>query len=141
MNAAELKRFPLLAEFDDEDREALAELVDEHTASKGVPLFREGSEAEGLLLVLSGDVRLESRRTGSSDRVGAGAALGALSLMVVGPREATALAESACRVLLLPRTSFHRLTSDHPRTACRLAEAIVREMAATLRDGLEAIAR
>ena len=140
MSSTDLKTFPLLAEFDEEDRELLGELLEQRNASKGVALFREGSEAEGLVLVVSGKVRLESQRRVEQETVGPGAALGALSLVVVGPREATAIAPSACTFLLLPRTSFRRLAEDYPRTACRLAEAIVSEVASTLRDGLDSIA-
>ncbi|MCZ6463369.1 MAG: cyclic nucleotide-binding domain-containing protein [Proteobacteria bacterium] len=140
MSSTDLKAFSLLAEFGEEDRAALGELLEEQNASKGVALFREGSEAEGLVLIVSGEVRLESQRRVEQEILGPGAALGALSLVVVGPREATAIAQSACTFLLLPRTSFRRLAEDYPRTACRLAEAIVSEVASTLRDGLESIA-
>lgn len=141
MTAADrLKSISLLASFTDEDREALAELLDERVVREGRRIFTEGTEAEGMILVLSGSVRVESRRTGGSEVVDAPLALGALSLMTVGPRECTAFAHTECEVLLFPRTSFRRLADDHPRTACRLAECLVDEAAGLIRSGLDKLA-
>ncbi|MCG8592618.1 MAG: cyclic nucleotide-binding domain-containing protein [Proteobacteria bacterium] len=136
MNASELKRFALFAEFTDEDREFVAELMDTLQVSKGAPVFREGSEANGLILVLSGTLRLENKRKGVLGQLEAGSVLGALSLMVVGPREATAFAEEPTQLGLLPRHSFRRLAEDSPRTACRLAEAITADFASYVRSNL-----
>lgn len=135
--AGDLKRFSLLVDFCDEDREELLALLEEKSLMAGRSLFREGTEAESLVLLLSGSVQLKSARAGELGRVGEGSALGAVSLVSVGPREATAIAETPCEVLLLPRTSFRRLVEDAPRTACRLSEAIARELAGLVRPGLD----
>ncbi len=140
MNGASLKDFPLLAEFTDEDREVLVEFLEERSVALGRRLFSEDSEAEGLLLLASGEVRVESRRTGAAESMGAGSALGALSLVSLGPHEATAFAVTPCQVLLLPRTSWRRFVEDYPRTACRLAEAVLSEFAGLLRQGLDKLA-
>ena len=141
MNARDLKQFALLAELGEADREAVAELLEERTASQGVALFREGSEAEGLVLVTRGTARLESRRSTDQVDLRAGDSLGALSLVAVGSREATAIAETSVTYWLLPRTSFRRLAEDHPRSACRLAEAILVETAGSMRDALDLVQR
>lgn len=135
-----LKDFALLAEFTDEDREALAELLEQKSLLEGRRIFSEGTEAEGMVLVLSGTVQLQNRRTGSSETVDAPVALGALSLVTVGPRECTAIAETACEILMLPRTSFRRLIDDYPRTACRLAEGLLDEASGMMRASLEPLA-
>jgi CRP-like cAMP-binding protein len=140
LNATELKRFSLLAEFTEEELDALLDLMEERSISRGVALFREGSEGEGLVLIVSGEARVTSRRIPEDFEVGEGDSLGALSLIVVGTRETTAVAEQPCKFLLLPRTAFHRLAEDMPRVACRLAEAIVLEMAGALREGLDELA-
>jgi len=134
--ATELKRFPLLAELGEDDREALLDVLEERRVSGGVPLFREGSESEGLVLLVEGEVQLGSRRGGEPCLLGPGSALGALSLLRVGRREVTAVAETPCRYLLFPRTSYRRLVDDAPRTACRLAEAIASELAAAIQESL-----
>jgi CRP-like cAMP-binding protein len=138
--AGRLKVFSLLAEFTDDDREALADVVEERVLRAGRRVFSEGTEAEGLVLVESGTVRIESRRTGESEGVEAPVALGAMSLVAVGPRECTVFAETECRVLLLPRTAFRRLVDDAPRTACRLMEGIVDDAAGSIRGALDSLA-
>ena len=140
MTAARLKVFSLLAELTDEDREALADVVEERVLRAGRRIFSEGTEAEGLVLVESGTLRIESRRSGTSEAVEAPLALGALSLVAVGPRECTVFAESECTVLMLPRTAYRRLVDDAPRTACRLLEGIVDDAAALVRGGLDPLA-
>lgn len=140
MTSNDLKRFSLLAEFTKDDRDALAGMLEPRKLVEGRTLFREQGEADGLVLIVSGQVRLEGTRTGPIGVVGPGDNLGALSLVVVGPREVTAVAESACTLLLLPRSSFRRLADDHPRTAFRLVEAIARELADLVRGELDAFA-
>ena len=140
MTALRLKEFSLLAELTDEDRETLAEVLEERVLRAGRRIFSEGTEAEGLVLVAAGTLRIESRRSGASERVEAPVALGALSLVAVGPRECTVVADSECTVLLLPRTAFRRLVDDAPRTACRLLEGMVDETAALVRSALDPLA-
>lgn len=140
MSEIDLKRFPLLSELTDADREAVAELLEPIELAPGRQCFREGQEADGLLLVERGELRLESQRSGELGSSGEGTVLGALSLLVVGPREVTAMAVVPTRVLQLSRTSFLRLAEDHPRTGLRLAQAIMAEFAGAVREGLDRIA-
>ena len=141
MSAVDLKRFALFEELSEEEREVLADEVERIELEPGDVLFREQDEASGLVLVVDGRVRLESSRAGELGSVGPGTALGAVSLVAVGPREVSAVAESACSILLLRRSTFRRLVEDAPRAACRLAEAIARDAAALLRAGLEPLVR
>jgi CRP-like cAMP-binding protein len=135
-----LKSFRLLTELNDEDRMALSDLLDEKSVAEGRRIFSEGTEAEGLILVASGSVRIQSKRTGLEEIFEAPVALGALSLVSVGPRECTAIAASACAVLTLARTAYRRLVEDHPRTACRLTEGMIEEASALIRGGLDKLA-
>ena len=54
--------------------------------------------------------------------------------------EASLIAETPCTYLVFPRTAYHRLAEDYPRTACRLSESIFEELAGVLREGLDKIA-
>jgi CRP-like cAMP-binding protein len=141
LSAVDLKRFALFEELSEEEREVLADGIERIELEPGDVLFREQEEGSGLVLLVEGRVRLESTRTGELGSVGPGTALGAVSLVAVGPREVSAVAESACSILLLRRSAFRRLADDTPRAACRLAEAIAREAAALLRAGLEPLVR
>jgi len=141
LSAMDLKRFALFEELSEEERELLADGIERIELEPGDVLFREQEEGGGLVLLVEGRVRLESSRAGELGSVGPGTALGAVSLVAVGPREASAVAESACSILLLRRSTFRRLVEDTPRAACRLAEAIARDAAALLRTGLEPLVR
>ncbi len=137
MNAGDLKRFPLLAELSDDDRDAVFELLEIKAHRKGRSLFRETAEADGLVLLVSGTVRLSRRDAKDLGTLGEGTILGTASLLTMGQREATAKADTDCTVAQLSRNAYRRLVEDHPRTACRLSEAIAQDLSALLREALE----
>lgn len=138
MNPDDLKRFSLMAEFSEEDREALAELLEKRVLPNGKSAFREGSEAEGLVLLEKGRLKLKSRRKGGViGSLEAPEHLGAGSLFTFGNREVTALADGTCTIWVLPRSGLARLLDDAPRAAFRLAEAIAGELVGLLRTGTD----
>ena len=140
MTAADLKRFPILAELSDDDRDALFDLLEAQTFRPGRSVFRETAEADGLVFIVSGSVRLSSQRRADLGTLGEGTVLGTASLLALGRREATAKAEDNCEVLVLHRTAYRRLVEDYPRTACRLTEAIAQDLASLLRETLDPLA-
>lgn len=141
MSPEDLKRFALLAELGEDERDSLAQLLDERQLPNGKSAFREGAEAEGLVLLSEGRLKLKSKRTGAIvGHLEAPAHLGGASLFAFGKREITALAEGPATVQLLPRAGLQRLAEDDPRAAFRLAEAIAGELAGLLRAGLETLA-
>lgn len=131
-----LGRFGLLAPLSSEQRRVVSERLEWLDLAAGASLFEEGEPADALLLVLEGRIRLCSARRRTDGEVGPGSALGALSLVVEGPREATAVAVCEGRVLRLSRRAFDSLRAADPGVACRLLEGIVRESAAFSRDAL-----
>jgi len=135
-----LKHFGLLAELSEEDREILAEILEERTLLDGKSAFREGAEADGLVLLQSGRLKLKSRRAG--DVIGTLEApqhLGAASLFAVGKREVTALAQGPTTILLLSRSGLARLLEDAPRAAFRIAEAVAGELSGLVRQRLDTL--
>lgn len=136
----DLKLFALLGELGEEERELVAELLERFDLDKGEQLFAEGQEAEGLFLVERGALELSSQRVGPLGRTEAGETLGSISLVAVGPREATAVASDPARVWLLSRESFRRLAYDSPRAACRILEAALADFAGAVRDELDRFA-
>lgn len=131
-----LSKFPLFAELTQADLEELMAIVESANVYADRTLYREGQQADGMVLLVEGSLRLESKTTSQQVVVGAATALGALSLVGVGVREATAVTETACQVLWLRRSEFRRLTEDCPRTACRLLEAIAGDFAGRVRAEL-----
>jgi CRP-like cAMP-binding protein len=138
---ADLKRFPLLSELSESDRDALFELLESQVFRKGRSLFRHTAEADGLLLLVSGVVRLSRGADEDLGTVGPGDVLGGAALLCMGQREVTAKAEQDCKVLALPRNAYRRLVEDYPRTACRLTEGIARDLASLLREALQPLSR
>jgi CRP-like cAMP-binding protein len=138
--APDLKRFALLAELGEDERELVVDLLERFDLEPGEQLFAEGQESEGLFLVERGALELSSRRAGALGRASAGDALGCVSLVAVGPREATAVASEAARLWLLSRESFRRLAYDAPRAACRILEASLAGFAGAVRDELDRFA-
>ena len=97
MSETDLKRFAFFSDLTDSDREAVAELLEPIELAPGGQCFREGQEAEGLLLIDRGELRLESQRSGDLGSSGEGTAIGGLSLLLVGTREVTATAVAPTR--------------------------------------------
>lgn len=140
MKPEDLKQFSLLAEFSEDEREFLAELLEKRELPNGKSAFREGSEAEGLVLLEKGRLKLKSRRTGGVvGTLEAPEHLGAASLFAMGKREVTALADGPSTIWTLSRSSLSRLLEDSPRAAFRLAEAVAREAVTLVRGGLEVL--
>lgn len=135
---AEIKRFALFGDLAESEREELAEVLEPRELRDGETLFQQGNEADALLLLVDGRLDLSSHQADEQVQVGAGTALGALSLLAVGTREVTAIAAGSARVLLLRREDYRRLVEDSPRTACRLVEAIAAQAASDIRQALAA---
>lgn len=136
MNAADLKSIPLLAEFGEDDREALAELLEEQSLAAGRRLFSENEESEDLVIIVAGRVRLEPRGGEAFGHLPEGTVLGGISLVGPGKRGTSVVCEDACRVARLDRSGYRRLADDHPRTACRLIEALFKTLAEDVREAL-----
>lgn len=137
MNAADLKCVKLLTELTADDRDALAELLDERRLGAGRRVFSEGEEAESLVMILEGSVRLENREGEIEGLMLEGDSLGGIALVRPGPRAVSAICEDACRLVSLDRSGYRRLADDHPRTAVRLIEAILQAFAADVREAIE----
>lgn len=131
-----LERFALLAGMSEADRRVLSERLEWLHLAPGALLFDEGDPGDSLLLVLEGRIRLTSARRRADGEIGAGGSIGALSLVVAGPREARGETREPCRVLRLSREGFLQLRDTAPKVACKLLEGILHESALFTRDAL-----
>jgi CRP-like cAMP-binding protein len=138
LNEADSVKFPLLASLGDYERGAIEDELETSTLAPGELLFREGEPADAAFFVLSGRVRVHARRVGVGAEVGPGEVLGTLSLVVDGPREASAESLSRTRVWRLGRAAFRRLVEAEPKAACALLEAILSEYAGAVRNDVGA---
>jgi len=129
----DLAKFPLLASLSEFEREAIADEFETLELQPGAMLFREGDVANGAWFVVSGRVRIKAQRVGIGAEIGPGDVLGTLSLVLDGPREASAETLSHAVVWRLGRSAFRRLVEVAPTAACRLLEGILREYAGAVR--------
>ena len=96
MTARDLKRFAILGELSEDDRQALFDLLEPKIVRRGRSIYRQTAEAEELIFVVSGTVHLTSGLAPELAPVAEGQVLGIASLFAPGPREATAKAETDC---------------------------------------------
>ena len=129
----QLDRFSILGELVADDRRELAEFLTTRELDAGSSLFRATEEAEELFFVAEGSLSIRSDGQTVAD-LGAGEVLGALCLVSIGLHECDAVAAQPTRVLCLSRENYLRLRSDQPALALQLAEAVLRNFSAVVRN-------
>ena len=136
----DLKHFELMAGLSEPELDAVLDQLELLELDSGEPLFREGHEADGLWLIETGSLSLQSDRAGELGHLEAGSALGVLSLVVSGPRELGATAREESRVWQLSREAFRRIAIDEPHAAFRILEAALVDFVTAARGGLGELA-
>jgi CRP/FNR family cyclic AMP-dependent transcriptional regulator len=120
-----VKLFELL---NDEDREAIAAVIDSRQVEAGQTLFVTGDPAESLFVVRRGEIELFIRdNTGQKivlTNAVEGDLFGELALLDRGPRTATAFALTDTDLLELDREDLTLLFQKHPDSAVSMLAAI-----------------
>jgi CRP/FNR family transcriptional regulator, cyclic AMP receptor protein len=113
---------------------------------EGTVLMREGEteRSDHMLLVLEGDLTVESRSLQDEDDMvvrimGPGSLIGELGLLDGSPRSASCVANSDMAVAVLNREDFLRLLNDEPRVGARLLLAVSKRIADLLREATHKI--
>jgi CRP-like cAMP-binding protein len=140
MSADDLKAFAAFADLSEGERAEVADLLEERELAPGETLFVEGDEADALVLVREGSLRVSSRRTHDAATLGSGSVVGGLALFTVGARAVTAEGAERADVLLLRREDFLRFSEDSPRAALRVATALFGDLAAQAHAVVETLA-
>jgi uncharacterized membrane protein len=113
---------------DDEDRRALAEVVDYQKLKEGETLFQAGEPGESLFVVRSGKIELYIKDNAGQkivlNEVGDGDTFGELSLLDRGPRTATAVATAETELLILDRGDLLLLFQKKPDAALHMMAAL-----------------
>lgn len=135
-----IKNLALLEDFADKELNVLCELLQERSLDAGDILFQEGSVADGLYWLADGKLRLSQTQFGEVGNVAVGDALGVLSLIATGKREATVVADGPCRLYFLDRHGYHRLIEDVPRAVCRLHESFLKDFGQAVRESMTHVA-
>jgi CRP/FNR family cyclic AMP-dependent transcriptional regulator len=122
---ANIKMFELLNE---DDRVALANVVDELKVPAGHTLFQTGDPGDSLFIVRVGEIELFIKDTAGQKIVlttsEAGDMFGELAMLDTGPRTATAVALSDCEVLVLDRDDLVLLFQRKPEAALHMLAAL-----------------
>lgn len=113
-----LRRVRLLRDLGDDELEALAAGGERKSFKDDALVFREGDEATGLFVILSGRVRLD-RQHGSADiellTLGPGGSLGEPALFDPAPRTATAVTVEPTEFLVIDRAQFLECIAQSPQ--------------------------
>lgn len=106
----------------------------------GTHLFQEGDDSRTsyMLLLLEGDVTVDTGGSGRADRVavaslGAGSLIGEMALLDGSPRSTTCTAVTAVQAAGLAQGGLERLTQENPIVAFKLMVYLARHTADRLR--------
>ena len=120
-----INMFELLNE---DDRLALAEVVDELDVPAGRTLFQAGDPGDSLFIIKSGQIELFIKDTAGQKIVlttaESGDMFGELAMLDSGPRTATALALTDSEVLILDRGDLILLFQRKPEAALHMLAAL-----------------
>jgi uncharacterized membrane protein len=123
-NAASLAELKIFETLSNEDRSALAEVIDEMKVPEGETLFQAGEPGDALFVVRAGEIELYIK-----DNVGqkivlnvatAGDMFGEVALLDSGARTATAIALSDSDLLVLDRDDLMLLFQKRPEAALHM---------------------
>jgi CRP/FNR family cyclic AMP-dependent transcriptional regulator len=98
----------------------------------GSTIFREGDAGDAMYVVLEGTVEISANGQ-HMETLGTGEVIGEMALIDQGPRVATAVAQTACRLARIPEKRFLFMVRETPHFALQ----IMRVMAERLRRMVE----
>lgn len=135
---------PLLADFSDQAREKLAGGTQVAVFSPGDTIVHAGDEVHFFGIILEGRVgAFAESPTGTRQSIGAlnpGETFGELAVMSGEPALADLVAETRCRIVLVPLTLFQSVIMSEPRALQRVSRTIGARFQAVMRDPLKAAA-
>ena len=135
-SAISLEAFAALRGLSAAERGALAKFLKTRRLSAGETLFDEGDESAAWILLARGEIRVSSSKFGQLGDLSSGETLGSLSLFQEGRRQAGAVSCGDSSVYLLQREQYQQLAAEYPRIACRIAGAILADLAEQTRAAL-----
>jgi uncharacterized membrane protein len=123
-----LTNINMFEQLNEDDRLALAEVVDELNVPAGHTLFQAGDPGDSLFIIKSGQIELFIKDTVGQKIVlttaESGDMFGELAMLDSGPRTATALALTDSEVLILDRGDLILLFQRKPEAALHMLAAL-----------------
>jgi CRP/FNR family cyclic AMP-dependent transcriptional regulator len=106
-------------------------------ADMGQVIFKQGSSAESMCLVLSGELEvMKAAKDGSLVKIatiGDGQSVGEMALVDGLVRSATVRASMLTTIVVLKRSEFDEIMQQYPRIAAKLMKGIARHISINLR--------
>lgn len=134
MDSNVLANVELFKGLTDDDRAALAALMDETSLKRGESLFQEGDDGDHLYLVVEGKVKLSHTANDGRENLiavlGPGEIIGELSLFDLEPRSSTVTAIAPTKLYTLSHATMREYIENHPK----LAISMLRQLALRLRN-------
>lgn len=134
-DVAMIGEVPIFELMDEEEREALAKLMDTHNFKQGEMIFEVGDPGAEIYIVRSGRVEIyvetpdgEKVVLGENEH---GDVIGELSFLDGGPRTATAVAVEDSQMLALHRDRLQEFIDQHPHAALDLLTVVGRRLRTT----------
>ncbi|MEM0907850.1 MAG: cyclic nucleotide-binding domain-containing protein [Pseudomonadota bacterium] len=122
---AVMRKAPFLSALGDEGLKLLAFGIDPINLKPRQSLFEAGEPAEHAIMVLGGQLRLIPDADNFAPTVcSVGDLVDEMALLVPMERSASAIAQTSCEVIPLPRTQMLRILNEYPDAAQRLQRAI-----------------
>jgi len=122
-----LRGVPLFAGLGSTELEAIGKVAEERDVPAGTALTREGRHEGYFFVVMTGTVRIE-RGGVRVDTIGDGDFLGEIALLDGGPRTATAMTETPCRLLVMTNPRFQQLLDTSPGVRIAILEEVGRRL-------------
>ena len=134
-NVTMIGEVPIFGLLDDEEREALAQMMNSRDFKQGETVFHYGDPGGEIFILRSGHVELFVENTDGEKIVLAeneqGDVIGELSFLDGGPRTATAVAREDTQMLCLDRVRLLDFIDQHPHAAMDVLTVIGRRLRAT----------
>ncbi|MGI8839132.1 MAG: DUF1003 domain-containing protein [Pyrinomonadaceae bacterium] len=123
-----LAKIRMFDHLNEDDRVALANVIDELNVPEGHTLFQAGDPGDSLFIIKTGEIELFIKDTAGQKIVlttaQPGDMFGELAMLDSGPRTATALALADCEVLVLDRSDLILLFQRKPEAALHMLAAL-----------------
>ena len=122
-----LKSVPFFDGIPPEPMKLIAFSADARDLTDKARLFSAGDDAEGGMVVIDGRIDLVDERGAAPkvrERLGPGALIGELALIVETVRPVAAVSVGRSRVLMVRRSLFRRMLDEYPEIAVTLRDRI-----------------
>jgi hypothetical protein len=131
-----LRRVKALADLSDEQLDRFVHFMETQTVRQWAHIVKQGEPADGMYLVLEGELRVRLMIGGKETilaTLGAGECFGEIALFDEGPRSADVLSNKDTVLLKITAEAFEKLRREAPELSVPILFSISRTLAARIR--------